>query len=1132
MKTIVDFVDDNAARRGGELAFRYLETGDVDGPSTEIDCAALRARVQGVAAELARSFAPGERVMLLYPPGLDFIVGFFACLTAGVVAVPAFPPDLTALERSIARLKAIVGDCGASAVLTTSAVLELASGLLSFAPELGALRWIAADLLPVDDGAFAAWRPRLDPAAPAFLQYTSGSTGTPKGVVVTHDNLLHNQAIIRAFAAPPPHAHTVSWLPLYHDMGLIGTVLGPVFAGMGCTLMSPVAFLQRPARWLEALSTFRGTMSGAPSFAYELCTRKVGPEARARLDLSAWEIAFNGAEPVRAETLARFAEAFAVCGLRPHVVRPVYGLAESTLIVTGARKQSPAVTVRVDAAALERGQVTLARGDAPARELVGCGRPFGDHRVEIVDPTTRRRAAAGVVGEIWIAGPSVARGYWQRPEDTARDFDARIEGTREGSFLRTGDLGFVHEGELFIAGRSKDVIIVRGRNLHPHDLEMAAERAHPAVRPGCVAAFGAEEGGEEGVVVVAEIDERRAPDPAAVVSAIRAAITAEVGAGPQAIALLRARSLPKTTSGKVQRRACRELFLRGGLSLAAEIARLAPRERVAAAPGAAARALAALAPREREAALTTIVCAEIAALLGPSAIAITPDASLHGLGLDSLLRVELDHALDRALDVRLPAALAFEHATPRALARALLARLDDPSEAPALAPVAAPATEHRASANQALMWRLQQHAPGAYMHVYALSLRGDLGVETVRAALQAVVDRASIWRTTFHRDGAELRARVHAHLAVTVEIVDGAAFSDADFARQLEAESTRGIDPAVGPLLRGTLIRRAGDVAVLVLAFNHLAYDSTTLLATLDAILARLGGLPVKDDEALDFARYAAWEEALLASPEGELLRDHWRRALSREDLRLELPHDRPEHAPRTYACAAVSAPAPEGLLARLEALGRARGLTMNTILVTAYQATLHRETGRPIVVVGTAALTRLRPEHRRIAGPLFNHVPLVARFEEGTRWSELLARGQAAASEALAHQGYPFARLAGELGADTNRLGDAVFTLPAMCAYYRADELGAPGPRADLAAGGEATIGGLSARVLPIRTGTSATDYFLFATQQRGALGLDLWYARELIDPARAERLLARVIAALIELCDRTDQPLGGVAS
>jgi acyl-CoA synthetase (AMP-forming)/AMP-acid ligase II/acyl carrier protein len=1139
MKTIVDCVDENAARRGGDLCFRYLESGDVDGPRTELDCAQFRARVHGIAAELARAFQPGDRVMLLYPPGLDFVLGFFACLAAGVIAVPAFPPDVTALDRSIARLRAIARDCGASAVLTTSQLLEMAAGLLPLAPELEALRWLPTDLIPADADAFASIRPRLEPSQVAFLQYTSGSTGTPKGVVVTHDNLLQNQAVIRSYIAPPLDPHTVSWLPLYHDMGLIGTVLGPVYLASGCTLISPIAFLQRPARWLEAMSTFRGTMSAAPNFAYELCARKMTPEARAQLDLSAWEISFNGAEPVRAETLARFADAFAVSGLRRDTVRPVYGLAEATLIATGARKQSRVAPLFVDASELEQGRVRPARVDAPARALVGCGSAGAAHRLEIVEPRTRRRARAGEVGEIWLAGPSVARGYWNRPEDTERDFHARLEGEASdaATFLRTGDLGFVHEGELFIAGRAKDVIIVRGRTLHPHDLERAAEGAHAAVRAGCVVAFGVEANGEEGIVVVAEIDERRAPDAAALATMIHRAIADEIGIAPTAIALLKARSLPKTTSGKVQRSGCRDLYLQGRLQLAAEIVR-APQpaqgraediERTLTSP----LALARLTLAEREATLTKIVRAEIAQLLGRSVSEVDEDAPMHGLGLDSLQRIDLDQALEQALTTRLPHGLTFQHATPRALAMALRVAIDEaPVNPGAPAVPAVPATAgssstYRATANQTLMWRLQQHAPGAYMHVVALELRGDLGLDRARAALQAVVDRASIWRTTFHLDGDVLRARVHDALAANVEAIDASSWSEEELSRALERESSRGIDTARGPLLRGTLYRRAAETSVLVLAFNHLAYDSATWLRALGAILARLGGQAVSDAPGEDFAPYARLEEARLASPEAERWRAHARASLPRDDLRLEVPYDRPEVAPRSYACACVSASVPPLLVTRLEARCRAGGVTMSTALVTAYQAALHRATKRATIVVGTATQSRLRREDRRVDGPLFNHVPLALRFDPGATWSELLARAQAIANDAFAHQEHPFGHLAKDLGADTNRAGDAVFTLPAMFAYYALRSTSLGDPLRALALQGAASLGDLSARLLPIRTGTSATDYFLFATELDGALSLELWYASELIDRARATGLLQAVLDALRELCDAPDQPL-----
>ncbi|HVR98103.1 MAG TPA: fatty acyl-AMP ligase, partial [Thermoanaerobaculia bacterium] len=472
-----------AERTPDRTAYIFLADGEEE--QDRLTYSALDARARAIAAVLGRSFAPGERVLLLYPPGLDFIAAFFGCLYTGLIAVPAYPPRS---PRMMPRLLAILADAQPAAALASAAALQRVRGWLERTPEAAGLPWLATDEI---DPAPAGW----EPAAPAgdavaFLQYTSGSTSTPKGVMVTHDNLLHNQVLIRDACGHSEQSVFVSWLPPYHDLGLIGNLLQSTFVGGSCVLMAPTAFLQRPARWLEAVSRYGATTSGGPNFAWDLCVRKVSPEQRRDLDLSRWEVAFNGAEPVRAETLAAFSATFAGCGFRPGAFYPCYGLAEATLMVSGGRPGE------------ER---------AVRRQRVSCGPALAGQELAIVDPATGERRGAGEVGEIWLAGPSVVAGYWRRPEETAAAFGARLK-DGSGPFLRTGDLGFLEDGELFIAGRLKDLIILRGRNHYPQDIEATAMASHPELGGGLAAAFPVERDGEERLVVVLEIGRRSTLD--------------------------------------------------------------------------------------------------------------------------------------------------------------------------------------------------------------------------------------------------------------------------------------------------------------------------------------------------------------------------------------------------------------------------------------------------------------------------------------------------------------------------------------------------------------------------------------------------------------------------------------------
>ncbi|HVR99107.1 MAG TPA: fatty acyl-AMP ligase, partial [Thermoanaerobaculia bacterium] len=446
LPTLIDLLRHRAAEGGRAPAYTFLADGEVEAEQLTYAELDRQARALGAAlAAMGERGLYGERALLLYPPGLEFIAAFLGCLYGGVVAVPAYPPRS---QRGLPRLLSIVQDAKPSVVLTTGALLRKAEALLGQVLGDSGVACIATDqLLEEDAGALAsAWTPpAIDGATLAFLQYTSGSTSTPKGVMVSHGNLLHNEEMIRQAFGQSAESVILGWLPVYHDMGLIGNVLQPLYVGAPCILMSPVAFLQKPLRWLEAISRYRATTSGGPNFAYALCAQKVTEEQKAGLDLSSWRVAFNGAEPVRAETLDRFAAAFAQCGFRREAFYPCFGLAEATLFVTGGALAEPFVARPFEAAALERDEAVPAESgeNRPARELVGCGHAWAGQRVEIVDPSTFTACAPGRVGEVWVAGPSVAHGYWGRPDATERDFHARLADEPEaGPFLRTGDLGF------------------------------------------------------------------------------------------------------------------------------------------------------------------------------------------------------------------------------------------------------------------------------------------------------------------------------------------------------------------------------------------------------------------------------------------------------------------------------------------------------------------------------------------------------------------------------------------------------------------------------------------------------------------------------------------------------------------
>jgi acyl-CoA synthetase (AMP-forming)/AMP-acid ligase II/acyl carrier protein len=666
--TVVEVLRQRAAQDADKTALTFLADAHLATASLtyhELDC-----RARAIAATLQSRGLAGERALLLYPPGLDYIVAFFGCLYAGVVAVPTYPPRR---KRSVDRVKAIAENARAAAVLATPTVDAIGGRLWRQTQHGQSLHWLLHEELCAADA--EAWRePALNGETLAFLQYTSGSTAAPKGVMLTHGNLLHNSRWIERSFANTRESRGVIWLPPYHDMGLIGGIIQTVHLGCSCYLMSPTTVFANPLSWLQAISLYRASASGGPDFAYELCVRRITPEQRATLDLSCWQVAFTGAEPVRADTLERFTELFSPCGFRREAFYPCYGLAEATLLVSGGKKHDPPVTLRVAKAALQSNRVLPALdGDPDAQTIVGCGQCLGDQQITIVHPEKMKRCQPGEIGEIWIAGPSVAQGYWDQPELSRQTFAAYLADTDEGPFLRTGDLGFCSAGELFVTGRLKDLIILRGRNLYPQDLERTTERSHADLNPGSGAAFSIDVDGQERLVIAYELIPRRQPDVTAIAEAVRRAVAEEHEAELHAFVLLKLGGMPKTSSAKIQRHACRDAYLSGTLEAYGEWR--ATRKPCA---GLTRAALHAAPPEERQALLEAYCRTKLAEVLHVDPSAIDPHQPVSSLGLDSLTTLELKNALEGSLEVSLPVTRFLPDSTIFLLTTQLMEELSQP----------------------------------------------------------------------------------------------------------------------------------------------------------------------------------------------------------------------------------------------------------------------------------------------------------------------------------------------------------------------------------------------------------------------------------------------------------------------
>jgi acyl-CoA synthetase (AMP-forming)/AMP-acid ligase II len=550
---------------------RVLGTFLVDGENVEVKLT-YRELDQGARfiAGAIRGIVPrGSRALLLYPPGIDFITAFFGCFYAGVTAVPT-PPPLGNLK--VERLESVITDAEPLVICTTDSLIPKVTSILKRIPGAESIRFIATDQL---EPTSANWdETNVNREDLAFLQYTSGSTTTPRGVMISHGNLLENISLIkRAFGCTKETRH-VSWLPPFHDMGLIGGIFTPAYIGCETIFMSPLSFLQRPSRWLKAISKYRADICGGPNFGYDLCVQKISPEEREHMDLSGWKVAYCGAEQIRSDTLDRFARYFSPCGFSHTAYLPCYGLAESTLMVSHGALDSPPVIKKLNRNQLENGTVSEVSAETAehAHILVGCGTPIDNHDVVVVDPETCSPCTRGRIGEIWVSGPCIAKGYWKQPRLTQEVFGASPAGSSPGNYLRTGDLGFIEDGQLFITGRIKELIILDGANYYPHDIETVAQKSHPALMFRGGAAFSYDHANQERLVLVHEVDRKyiKSSTYLEIKKAVIKSVTRHFDIKLHDFILVYPGRIPRTTSGKIQRNLCKRKYLQGEIEALSE----------------------------------------------------------------------------------------------------------------------------------------------------------------------------------------------------------------------------------------------------------------------------------------------------------------------------------------------------------------------------------------------------------------------------------------------------------------------------------------------------------------------------------------------------------------------------------
>ena len=1042
--TVVEVLRLRSSTQPDRDAFTFLLDGKTE--QTTLTYQELDRRSRQIAAQLQALGLAGERALLLYPAGLDFLVAFFGCLYAGVVAVTAYPPRN---ERNTPRIKAISIDAQAAIALTTTEILPIVRSLMSQKTDLESLQWLTTDNLA--EGIEDAWQePSIDRDTLAFLQYTSGSTGTPKGVMISHGNLLHNADTTYQFMEHSPESKFVTWLPMYHDMGLIGGILQPLYGGFPCIIMPPTSFLQRPYRWLQAISHYKGTTSGGPNFAYELCTQKITPEQKETLDLSSWSVAFNGAEPIRYDTLERFAAAFADCGFRKEAFYPCYGMAETTLMVSGVQKATSPIIKTVQKSALESNRVVASSvKDEDVYHFVSCGRVIPELEVAIANPETLSSCKPGEIGEIWVSGPSVGQGYWNRLQETAETFHAYLSDTSVGPFLRTGDLGFLQNSELFITGRAKDLIIIRGRNLYPQDIELTAERSHSSLHSGASAAFTAEVNNEERLVIVQELKFRAKPNLEEVISAIRQAVTEEHEVQVYAVVLIKPGSIPKTSSGKIQRRATRTQFQNGELSVVVsntlkisnivrEETRLQRSE------------LLALSPRECQQLLETYLIEQEARVLAIAPDDISPEEPLSALGLDSLKVFELKNRIEADLEVEISVADFFAGMSTRSLVTKILAQITtDAIPSISLTQREKTTSVQPLSYAQQGLWFINQLNPDSptYNIPIVISLKGCINLVALQDSLNEIINRHEVLRTSFAVVDGQPAQVINQPVPLTLAVEDLRLLSERERTQEAQRLATElaqePFDLSAQSLFRAKILQLDDKSYQLLVTLHHIIADGWSigillkeLAALYDAFstgkvclhsrsVSQTDATPTPLPELpIQYRDFVNWQRQCLDGESAtRTLRDriqpkltYWKQKLSGELTVLNLPTDRPRSPVQTFKGAQAKLVLSQTLTKELKNFSRHAGVTLFMTLLTAFKTLLYRYTGQTDILVGSPIANRNRAEVELLIGLFVNVLVLRTDLSGDLSFQELLARVKSTALEAYVHQDLPFEKLVEEL--------------------------------------------------------------------------------------------------------------------
>ncbi|MBV1871344.1 MAG: amino acid adenylation domain-containing protein [Gammaproteobacteria bacterium] len=1147
--TLVDLLREQAGKRGDQTLYTYL--GDDSAASYTLSYRELDQQAQCIAAQLQSLNAKGERALLLYPSNLDFLAGFFGALYAGVVAVPAYPPRK---NQNTDRLRAIIRDSDARYVLASSQVMRVAQPLLQEMAEFSDLTFIATDELPTSMA--EDWVPlQITTDSLAFLQYTSGSTGDPKGVMLSHGNLLYNQEMIRVGVTNNVSGGYVSWLPLFHDMGL-GTAVQALYRGEEGCLMAPATFIRRPQRWLWAISDNKAAISGGPNFAYDLCVKTFKPELYEGLDLSTWRVAFNGAEPIKASTLEAFSRTFSPYGFKHEAFQPCYGLAEATVGVSSG-DGGAVLTKEVSQEALQGHRVdeeVVNQDDG--KHIVACGHTWLDDALRIVNPETCEAAKAHEVGEIWLSSPSVGAGYWQRPELSDATFRAKIIASAPGGdssqdergYLRTGDLGFYVENQLYITGRIKELLIIRGRNYYPADLEQCVASVCEALIQNCIAAFNVEYEGDEHLVLVCEVERRhlRSFNAETLRQTICQAVAEQFELRVESVVFVKPGRIPKTSSGKLQRGLCSEQFLQGrietisawvGSSLEPLYSRLNPAVRSGgSAKTKASSRVSVAAPKSVKTGdketqkIKEWLTQWFADQLELPEVMIDPAKNLASLGVDSLLVMRTSGELSHLLGCSLPPDLLWEYPTINQLSEVLVEQqtmtlseiepwLDSHSKSDIYFP---------ASAAQKRHWLMHQfkHLKSAYNLSAAYRLQGDLDVEALRLSFQALVHRHSGLRTVFEVKDGVLSQRILPINNFLLQFDDITSLPNRVLEKKsallLGEESGYQFDLSKGPLFRARLLHLAPESYVLLLNVHHIIADGWSVEFLLKELSQHYAsrvakkGIEPPAKPALQYVDYLRWREQYESPEMLEKQLEYWKTKLASSPV-LELRADFPRPAEPTGAGARYHFDLPPSLERTLRELCVREEVTLYHLMLAGLSLLLSRYARQDIVSIGSPAANRPHRDLTTVAGVFVNTLVMRNNLSGNPSFDELLKRVKKTAQDAYNHQDLPFEELVSAMGAGGDLSYSPLFQVMLVVQPFSLEE--------------SLALQGLAVTPMNLELESAKFDLGFEFRQHNGALRGTLEYRTDLFAAETAELMVNHYIELLRQIVREPKAPIDTIS-